>query len=238
LQDAERLLNEFPNRVWELEKDKTMKYKQILPFSKIEYRHLEELVDITEIIDYTVFDDWFNFNYTPNPEEENFLQELGDDNIRFLDSYSEEELKAQFIIPLINKIKFFHNGVRGWYERPLKGIINGKLLHGKTDYMVARGIETPKHPYFFIQEYKKELGDRHPKNQLLAEMMVAMQLNQENLMRGAFVISRLWNFVILKKISDNKYEYFRSPDLNVLKIQELKQIYINLQAIKDMFSVV
>jgi hypothetical protein len=30
-------------------------------------------------------------------------------------------------------------------------------------------------------------------------MMVSMQLNQENNMRGAFVISRLWNFVILKK---------------------------------------
>jgi hypothetical protein len=213
-----------------------MKYKKMLAFGKREYRHLEELVDITEIIDYTVFDDWFNFNYIPNPEEEDFLQGLLDDNIRFLDSYSEEELKAQLIIPLVNKVKFFHNGVRGWYERPLKGVINGVLLHGKTDYMVARGIEAPKLPYFFIQEYKKELGDKHPKNPLLAEMMVAMQLNQENFMRGAFVISRLWNFVILKKIGDNKYEYFRSPDLNVLKSKEIKQIYINLQAIKDIFS--
>ncbi len=214
-----------------------MKHKKILSFSKIEYRHLEELVDITEIIDYAVFDGWFNFNYTLNPEEENFLRKLLDDNIRFLDSYSKEELKAQVIIPLINKVDFFHNGVRGWYERFLKGMINGRLLHGKTDYMVARGIETPKLPYFFIREYKKELGDKHPKNPLLAEMMVAMQLNQENFMRGAFVISRLWNFVILRKISDNKYEYFRSPDFNVLKIQELKQIYVNLQAIKDIFSI-
>ncbi len=66
--------------------------------------------------------------------------------------------------------------------------------------------------------------------------MVAMQLNQENLMRGAFVISRFWNFIILKKVGDNRYEYFRSPDFNVLKIQELEQIYINLQAIKGRFS--
>jgi len=212
-----------------------MKNEHKLAFGQIEYRHLEELVAITEIIDYTVFDDWFNFNYAINSEEEFFLQKLLDDNIRFLDSYSEEELKAQFIIPLINKVNFFYNGMRGWYERPLKGIINDVILHGKTDYMVARGIETPRQPYFFIQEYKKELGNRHPKNQLLAEMMVAMQLNQDNFMRGAFVISRLWNFVILKKIGDNKYEYFRSPDFNVLKISELKQIYVNLQAIKNMF---
>jgi len=35
----------------------------------------------------------------------------------------------------------------------------------------------------------------------------------------------------LNKISD------KSPDFNVLKIQELKQIYINLQAIKAKLSV-
>jgi hypothetical protein len=101
---------------------------------------------------------------------------------------------------------------------------------------VYSGIRTLEKPYFFIQEYKKELGNRHPKNPLLAEMMVAMRLNEEQIMRGAFVISRLWNFVILKKIANNQYEYFRSPDFDVLKISELKQIYINLQAIKGMFS--
>ena len=45
-------------------RDKIMKEKHKLPFGQIEYRHLEELVDIIEIIDYSVFDDWFNFNYT------------------------------------------------------------------------------------------------------------------------------------------------------------------------------
>ena len=134
-----------------------------------------------------------------------------------------------------NQINFFGHNVRGWYERPLSGVINHVLLSGYTDYMIAKGIETPECPYFFIQEYKKELGDRHPKNALLAEMMVAMELNEENLMRGAFVIGRIWNFVILTKLGNNQYEYFRSPDFNVLKIQELKQLYINLQAIKGMF---
>jgi len=212
-----------------------VKYRKSLSFSKIDYQHLEELVDIKEIIDHSVFDSWFHFDYILSVAEESFLQQLVDDNIRFLDSYSEEELKAQLIIPLINKVNFFHKDVRGWYERPLKAVINKVLLHGKTDYMVARGVETPKKPYFFLQEFKRELGDKHPKNQLLAEMMVAMQLNNNDLMRGTFIISRLWNFVILKKLSENQYEYFRSPDLNVLKINEFKQIYINLQAIKKVF---
>jgi len=215
---------------------KTMLYKRKLSFSRIEFQELRKIVDITERINDTVFDTWFNYSYKISQDENAFLNHLIDSNRRFLDSYSEEELKAQFIIPLLNQINFFQNDIRGWYERALSGVINQVLLRGNTDYMVAQGIETPEKPYFFIQEYKKELGDKHPKNQLLAEMMVAMQLNEENLMRGAFVISRFWNFVILKKIGDNRYEYFRSPDFNVLKIQELEQIYINLQAIKGMFD--
>jgi hypothetical protein len=211
-----------------------MSDKKRFSLSRLEFKDLRKIVDITERIDDTVFDTWFNYAYKISQTEEQFLTHLLDTNRRFLDSYSEEELKAQFIIPLLNQINFFSNEVRSWYERPLSGIINHVLLHGRTDYMIAKGIETPEHPYFFIQEYKKELGDRHPKNPLLAEMMVAMQLNQETLMRGAFVISRIWNFVILRELGDNKYEYFRSPDLNVLKIEELKQIYVNLQAIKGM----
>ncbi|OQY44452.1 MAG: hypothetical protein B6247_30245 [Candidatus Parabeggiatoa sp. nov. 2] len=205
-------------------------------FSKLEFKDLRNIVDITERIDDTVFDTWFNYAYKISQTEAQFLTQLLNTNRRFLDSYTEEELKAQFIIPLLNQINFFANEVRGWYERPLGGVINHVLLSGYTDYMIAKGIETPERPYFFIQEYQKELGNRHPKNPLLAEMMVAMQLNDENLMRGAFVIGRIWNFVILKKLGNNQYEYFRSPDFNVLKIQELKQLYINLQAIKGMFS--
>ncbi len=205
-------------------------------FRRLEFKDLRNLVNITERIDDSVFESWFNYDYQISRTEERFLTQLLETNRRFLDSYTEEELKAQFIIPLINQINFFSNDVRGWYERPLSAVINDVLLNGYTDYMIAKGIETPEHPYFFIQEYKKELGDRHPKNALLAEMMVAMQLNEENLMRGAFVIGRIWNFVILKKLGNNQYDYFRSPDFNVLKIQELKQLYINLQAIKGLFS--
>ncbi|TGO03376.1 hypothetical protein PN36_07770 [Candidatus Thiomargarita nelsonii] len=213
-----------------------MTYKRKLSFGKIEYEDLQEIVDINEIINYTVFDDWFNFDYKLSQEEENFLTMLLNENILFMDSYLEEELKAQFIIPLINKINFFCKGIRGWYERPLKGIINNVLLHGNPDYMIARGFEKPRTPYFFIQEYKRELGDRHPKNQLLAEMMVAMQLNGEKIMRAAFIIGRIWNFVILKHLDDNKYHYFRSQGFNSLKLNELKEIYINLQAIKGMLT--
>lgn len=211
-----------------------MTVKRKMLFSRTSFEDLLELVDIQEIMDYSVFEDWFRFDYSLNPEEEAFLEDLLTRNLRFVDTYLEEELKAQFIIPLLNKVDFFHGQARGWYERPLQARINEVLLHGRTDYMVARGIETPREPYFFIQEYKQELGDRHPKNALLAEMMVALELNSGSQMRGAYVIGKSWTFVLLNKESENRYEYFRSQDFSAIKISELQGIYRNLQSVKAM----
>ena len=203
-----------------------------MSFGKIEFRDLQKITQIDEDFDDSIFDDWLQFDYTLNQDEEQFIVTLIELNRRYVDSYSAEELKAQVVIPLLNKVNFFHDGVRGWYERPLKGVINNVLLTGHPDYMVAKGIETPSEPYFFIQEYKKELGERHPKNPLLAEMMVALELNHQTIMRGAFVIGGTWNFIILKKLGADQYTYFRSRDFSVLDQNELKMIYVSLQAIK------
>ncbi|MCI5151229.1 MAG: hypothetical protein D3916_17905 [Candidatus Electrothrix sp. MAN1_4] len=211
-----------------------MPSKRKLSFSKITFEDLLKLVDIQEVIDYSVFEDWFSFEYSLSREEAIFLEDLLARNLRFLDTYLEEELKAQFIIPLLNKVDFFHGQARGWYERPLQARINHVLLHGRTDYMVARGIETPGKPYFFIQEYKQELGDRHPKNALLAEMLVALELNKGIQMRGAYVIGKSWTFMLLNKEGENRYEYFRSQDFSAIKLPELQGIYRNLQAVKAM----
>ena len=211
-----------------------MPSKRKLSFSKITFEDLLEIIDIQEVIEYSVFEDWFSFDYSLSREEETFLEDLLTRNLRFFDTYLEEELKAQFIIPLLNKVDFFHGQARGWYERPLQARINHVLLHGRTDYMVARGIETPGEPYFFIQEYKQELGDRHPKNVLLAEMLVALELNNSVQMHGAYVIGKSWTFMLLNKEDENRYEYFRSQDFSAIKLPELQGIYRNLQAVKAM----
>ncbi len=211
-----------------------MSYKRKLSFGKVQFKDLQRVVAIEEKIKDTVFSEWFDFAYSITPAEDQFLTDLIESNRRFMDSYLEEELKARFIIPLINKVNFFSNGIRDWYERPLKAVINHVLFHGITDYMVAKGIETPEAPYFFIQEYKKAFGENHPKNPLLAEMMVALEVNQEKVMRGAYIIGRDWYFVILHKLTEHQYEYFLSKDFSSLKINELQGIYINLQAIKTM----
>ena len=110
-----------------------------LSFGKIEFHDLQSFVKIEELLDPSAFDEWFHFDYTLDEADEQFLTELIEENWRYVDSFSEKELKAQIVIPLVNRVKFFRNGVRGWYKRPLKGEINNVLLQGNSDYMVAIG---------------------------------------------------------------------------------------------------
>ncbi|MEM7531503.1 MAG: hypothetical protein AAF639_04965 [Chloroflexota bacterium] len=52
-------------------------------------------------------------------------------------------------------------------------------------------------------------------------------------MRGAFVIGGTWHFMILKKLEQHRYTYFRSLAHRVLSLDDLTQIYVNLQAVKS-----
>ncbi len=209
-----------------------MRHKRKLSFGKIEFADLQTFVQITPSPEVKVFDKWFSFQYSLSKAEKLFLEKIYQSNRLLIDTYSEEELKAKIIIPIINQVDFTQDNVRDWYERPLKAVVNGVLLTGKTDFMVATGFDKPQKPFFFIQEYKKALGDKHPQNALLAAMMTALELNQTQEMKGAFVIGKSWQFVILKKLSEQHYTFFISRDFSIITLPELQQIYSNLQAVK------
>ncbi len=105
-------------------------------------------------------------------------------------------------------------------------------MYGKPDLIVATGIEEPEKPFFFLQEYKKSLNPSgNPEYQVIAAMITAMTLNNAKIIRGSYVIGRIWYFVILEKDEEN-YKYYVSESFDALKINDLKQIFINLKAIK------
>ncbi len=66
-------------------------------------------------------------------------------------------------------------------------------------------------------------------------MLAAMTLNNTNTIRGGYIIGRLWNFITLEKLENGNYEYFVSNGFDCLKFIDLKQIYINLQAVKFLY---
>jgi len=207
-------------------------------FSTIRYADLESIVDIRLASDEKheyKFDEWFNFDYTLSVEEEEFLKKLIKRHHRRLSVYSEEKLKVKFIGVILNEINFENDTIQDWYEPTFGGFVNGVELKGFVDFMVATGTDVPKNPYFFIQEFKPSIPDRHPEPQLLAEMLVAIEKNKKTIFYGGYIIGRTWIFVILEKIGENQFEYFVSEAFDSLKINDLKQIYIILQAVKHKY---
>jgi len=204
-------------------------------FQTAEYDEIIKVVSLKAGEQENIFDEWFKFDFSLSQADVDFLKELIRIHKNILSSYAEEDLKMYFISNILNRINFILPDRRGFFDKPLKAIINEVEFCGKTDFMLALGIELPQKPYFFIQEFKREGKATHPKNQLLAEMLTAIELNKTNLMRGAFIVGAIWRFMILEKIAENSYQYDISKGFDSLDFDSLKQIYTCLQAVKLKF---
>ncbi len=204
--------------------------KKQLSFSSIKLKDLRSIVPIQPLVDDKVFKKWFDYDYTFAEEEVIFLENLISNNELRLNYYSEEDLKAKFIIPLLNKVNFTFGDVTDWYEKPMNREINGIQISGVTDYLVAKGLDEPELPYFFIQEFKPSKGG-FPEYQLLAELLVVLNLNQEKQMLGAHIIGRLWTFMLVVKDGEG-FNFMQSAGFNAMNIADLKKLFITLKAVK------
>ena len=206
-------------------------------FSDMDRKILRKILDIDVIFEKEIFNEWFNYKYEISDYELKFLTTLLESQKNYLQYYNEIQLKSQFIIPILSFVNFFTDKFKGWYERNLYGIINNYELNGNTDFMVATRKLEPEKPFFFIQEFKKNQTKSNPLEQLLAEMAVAMGINDKNILRGTYNVDKYWNFIILEKTEQNKYKYYESDSFDSSKMDDLKQIYIYLQAIKHKYCI-
>ena len=204
-------------------------------FSKIKFLDLEKLVDIEEEFDDSIFNNWFSFNFQFADEDIIFLQLIIDDNIHLIKSYKEEDLKVKVLIPILNKVRFlnFKNKIRDFYEEHIIYKTDKFIFSGTPDFLVSNSLTRAKKPYFFIQEFKKSKEYSDPEPQLLAELIAAVELNNWQNIKGAYIIGQYWNFVILKKLNKNKYQYFVSRSFDSMRIEDLKAIYKNLLFVKN-----
>lgn len=126
-----------------------------------------------------------------------------------VDFWNEDELKLFFLAEFVNFIDFNKSEV---YSTFSQRVINATVkdvaqkdvpLRGRVEWMVATGKQIPGEPFFFLHEYKPQLKTTpaDPLGQLLAAMIATQSLNenQKRLMYGAFVLGRLWFFVLLDK---------------------------------------
>lgn len=179
---------------------------------------------------------WLANTFTLESSKQNYLTFLLDRAKEYITVWNEMELQVKFIMPIIDLVNFDMPDafISAFLERKLSAKLDGISLHGKVDWMVARGQSQPNVPFFFIHEYKKEKGsDNDPLAQLLVTMLAAQTLNQaanqqlsllfkhepDAPIYGCYIIGRNWFFVVLK---DKVYSV--SEAYNALKTEDLYQI--------------
>jgi len=236
--NEEWLLHENEELRKRLSRFEDVEEKSLIPtfsFSKIRDTDLEKLVDIKKIYDRAIFKDWFDFEYQFDEENIKFLNDLTERNELLISDYHEEDLKVNFIVPLITDVDFFmlEDGVRSFYNEKLVYKTDRFIFAGETDFVVSRGMQKAETPYFFIQGFKRAEEYSNPRPQLLAEMISGIELNKTKTIRGAFIIGETWRFAVLEKLEVDKYQYFVSQSFNCTNIEDLKKIYKNLQFVKN-----
>jgi len=206
----------------------------IYTFGAISFKDLEHIVSIKRNIITKVFCNWFEAPIKISSDDNVFFDSLIKEHYFLMSSYNEEELKVKFISPILNRVKFtdVEHEIRDFYEEKITYRTDRFVLTGTTDFLVSKGLEYSKKPYFFIQEFKKSIANDDPRPQLLAELISAVELNGFKVIKGAFIIGENWNFVILDKQKNDKYQYFVSHTLNSTNINDLQQIYKNLLFVK------
>lgn len=212
--------------------------KQDIPiyyFSNIKDKELRELVNIKQNFSLQIFDEWFNQTINLQDHEIKFLTELLNKEFHFIRIYKEEDLKVKFIAPILNKVDFrnIEKEIRDFYEEKITYKTNEFILTGNTDFLVSKGLEYSEKPYFFIQEFKKAKEISYPESQLLAELITAVELNDFKIIKGAYIVGAIWNFVILEKLAENTYQYFISINFDSTKLADLTAIYKNLLVVKE-----
>ncbi len=211
-----------------LEKQKSYSY------SKITFSDLHNLVELKKRFDDKPFKEWFESEISIKSEDLEFLENLIFKYGKFLRAYKEETLKANFIIPIINRVDFLslEKEISNFYDEPIEYKSDKFTITGEVDFVISKGLEYSEKPYFFIQEFKKGKENSDPEPQLLAELIAGVELNSWQSIKGAYIIGSIWNFVILERLEKHKYIYYVSSNFDSSKIDDLTAIYKNLLFVK------
>jgi hypothetical protein len=181
-----------------------------------------------------VLDKWLESTVELSAEKANLLENCRLIFLKQGDEWNEEELKLKFIgfLFFIANVEV-DKRIQTFFERPLALEINDIALSVITDCMIAtpKGKGVPKSPYFFLQEFKKQKGDKHdPEGQMFAAMLIAQQLNQDNQpVFGAWLVGNQWRFTLLDEKIYAYSRYFDASDK-----EDLLKIIAIIHALKDL----
>ncbi len=145
-------------------------------------------------------DAWLNEPAKTSKTDLTRLKHLAKRLIFYSGIWTEDELKMQFIAPLLDLVDFEALGLQLFSGRKLVVEVNGQRLSGEPDCLVGRTAMDLAPPLFCLMEYKPQSGGgTDPYGQILAAMVATQGLNgNEFPIFGTLVSGRLWTFLVLK----------------------------------------
>jgi hypothetical protein len=193
-----------------------------------------ERFNIEKEAECTVLEDWLTVTGTLTAAQQEILDEAQVDMKLVGRDWNEEELKMNFVALVFFVAKLnVPKKIRIFYERKLSGEVEGIPISVKIDGMLATptNANRPKTPYFFLQEFKRSLGDDHdPEGQMLAAMILAQELNKDGKpLYGCWLQGKNWNFTTLIGKT-----YCVSQQFDATDKADLAQIVFILRKLKDL----
>jgi hypothetical protein len=184
----------------------------------------------------TTLDQWLDVSGTLTEIEQYILDDVQKEIKVMGRDWNEEELKMNFVALVFFVAKLnIPKKVQVFYERRLSGEVEGISISVKVDGMLATptNANRPKNPYFFLQEFKRSLGDDHdPEGQMLAAMILAQELNHDGYpLYGCWLQGKFWNFTTLIKKN-----YCVSKTYDASNPIDLRQIVLILRKLKDIVA--
>jgi hypothetical protein len=162
-------------------------------------QHLNKRFGLKQLATHQALTSWLETEAVIDDVERNILARLSKKLILSIDSYNEQELIIKCIGGIISVVGLDGDNYSAFAERLLEATVDGEVLTGKPDLMLAAGTSEPEAPYFCLHEYKKSLENSgEPSGQCLAAMLAAQAKNPtEQVIYGCYVLGRQWLFMVL-----------------------------------------
>ncbi|MEM7537363.1 MAG: hypothetical protein AAF639_34655, partial [Chloroflexota bacterium] len=161
---------------------------------------LEKRIGVQEVMNKPVLLDWLSRDAEVSDYDHQKLIQLQQKLRINFRHWNETELAYGFIAPLMDLVDFSGNDINFFAERTLAGQVGPLELSGKPDGLIASGLREPERPYFCLHEYKREEdAEGDPAGQVLAAMLVAQELNKQELpIYGCYVKGNIWYLLVLE----------------------------------------
>ncbi len=176
--------------------------KKNKPFKNWLYEEVADTFGLTRYFEHPLFEKFKSIHLPENHPSRPELVKLRQLLVQYIDSWNEDEYKFMFISRFIGLAEFNGEHYKVFTQRPLsvKYEHDTKTTEGYVEFMLAKGIQIPRKPHFFLHEYKPEKRrDNDPLGQLLIAMVAAqVENNDAKPIYGIYVNGRNWFFVVLE----------------------------------------